>query len=126
MQALGEQAVLEEFPEATIVRQARMFGHEDWFFRQMGFFAKFLPGSFMPLIDGGNAKMRPVFVIRRLIQVGDVSAALSTMISSGKSCGKLAELYGPREYYYKSLVDLFQDVTMRQKRTIYAPKMIAK
>lgn len=58
----GEQAVMEEYPDATIVRPARVFGTEDWLFRMMGFFAKHMPGSFVPIIDGGKAKMRPVYV----------------------------------------------------------------
>jgi NADH dehydrogenase (ubiquinone) 1 alpha subcomplex subunit 9 len=58
---LGEQRVREEFPDATIVRTSRVFGHDDWFLSQIGFFAKHI--SFIPLINGGTCKMRPVFVI---------------------------------------------------------------
>ncbi|KAI8914567.1 hypothetical protein EDD86DRAFT_222931 [Gorgonomyces haynaldii] len=117
--ALGEQAVLEEFPDATIVRPARIFGNEDWFIKQMGFFAKWMPGSYIPIINGGLAKMRPVYV-------SDVAACLAMMLKDDVSVGKVVELYGPREYYYKSLVDLFQDVTMNQKHVANLPKFVAK
>lgn len=60
--ALGEIAVREEFPEAIVVRPARIAGHEDWLFRQMGFFAKHGLFSYVPVIDGGKATMRPVYV----------------------------------------------------------------
>ena len=85
--ALGEQAVLSEFPDAVIVRPSRVFGHEDWLFRQMGFFTKFIPGSFIPLINGGLSKMRPVYV-------GDVAAALGMLAKNTPTNGNLIELYG--------------------------------
>ena len=116
---LGERAVLEEFPDATIVRPSRIFGSEDWFFSQMGYFVNWTPGSYIPIIDGGNALMRPVYV-------GDVAAVMGMMLKDDYTVGKVVELVGPRQYQHKALVDLFQDVTLRQKKVLNLPKAIAK
>ncbi len=57
-QALGEKAVLEVFPEATIVRPAVMIGTEDRFFNEYAKLAK--RALFLPLPNGGDAKLQPV------------------------------------------------------------------
>jgi uncharacterized protein YbjT (DUF2867 family) len=117
--ALGEIAVLEEFPEATIVRPSWIYGTEDRFWNKMGWCAKWLPLSFVLNPDGGNATMKPVYV-------GDVAAILTTLARGNETEGKVVELYGPKEYTYKGLIELFQDASMRQKHTLSLPKAILK
>ncbi|KAJ2997566.1 39kDa subunit of ndufa9, NADH:ubiquinone oxidoreductase [Globomyces sp. JEL0801] len=85
--ALGEIAVREEFPEATIVRPGWVYGHEDRFWNKMGWFSKWAPFSFILAPDGGHATMRPVYV-------NDVAAVLSAMAKEDATVGKVVELYG--------------------------------
>ena len=59
---LGEQAVLEEFPDATIFRPAEMYGDQDTF---LNYYFKFGRWGFwgnMPLYRKGNfTTKRPLF-----------------------------------------------------------------
>ncbi|KAJ3309995.1 39kDa subunit of ndufa9, NADH:ubiquinone oxidoreductase [Boothiomyces sp. JEL0838] len=115
--ALGEIAVREEFPEATIVRPAWIFGHEDRFWNRLGWFSKWVPFSVMIAPNGGHAVMRPVFV-------GDVAAVLAQMAKEDATVGKDVELYGPNTYHYHKLIELFQDAAMRQNHTVSIPKIL--
>ena len=62
----GEAAVLEEFPDAIILRPSVVFGPEDEFFNRFAAMARISP--LLPLIGGGTTQFQPVFV-------GDVAAA---------------------------------------------------
>jgi NADH dehydrogenase (ubiquinone) 1 alpha subcomplex subunit 9 len=117
--ALGEIAVREEFPDATIVRPSWVYGYEDRFWNKMGWFVKWAPFSMVMAPNGGNATMRPVFV-------NDVAAALATMTKEDQTVGQVVELYGPRTYTYAKLIELFQDASMRQHRTLPLPKQLLK
>ncbi|KAJ3302840.1 hypothetical protein HDV03_004529 [Kappamyces sp. JEL0829] len=117
--ALGEIAVREEFPEATIVRPSWMYGYEDRFWNKMGWFVKWAPFSIIPLPDWGHATMRPVYV-------ADVAIALSAMTKEDSAVGKTVELYGPSEYTYKGLVELFEDASMRPHHAVPVPKLLLK
>lgn len=116
---MGEIAVREEFPEATIVRPAWIFGHEDRFWNRLGWFSKWVPFSVMIAPNGGHAVMRPVFV-------GDVAAVLAQMAKEDATVGKDVELYGPNTYHYHKLIELFQDAAMRQNHTFSIPKILLK
>ncbi|TPX68591.1 hypothetical protein SpCBS45565_g03027 [Spizellomyces sp. 'palustris'] len=116
--ALGEKAVKEEFPGATIVRPGTMYGHEDRFWNRLGWFVKWLPGG-IPILNGGKTRIRPTYV-------GDVAHVLAKLEKDDRTVGKVVELYGPKEYYYASLVEFFLDVTRRDLAGIYVPKFFAK
>lgn len=52
--------------------------------------------------------------------------ALRIMTETNEVDGKVVELYGPKEYSYRSLIELFQDVSLRQKRVLDLPKPVAR
>ncbi|CAE7281650.1 Ndufa9 [Symbiodinium sp. KB8] len=58
--ALGEAAVRAEAPGATIVRPADVFGPRDRLLSLFSFMNKALPR--VPLVDGGHARLQPLFV----------------------------------------------------------------
>ncbi|KAI9321131.1 hypothetical protein DFJ73DRAFT_806318, partial [Zopfochytrium polystomum] len=116
--ALGEIAVREEFPNATIVRIPTMYGAEDRFWNRLGFYTKYCPWG-LPVPNGGKTILRPAYV-------ADVGAAIARMIDNPNVDGKLVELYGPRAYEYSSIIDFFLDVSKRDAFVWNAPKPIAK
>jgi hypothetical protein len=64
IKATGEAAVLEEFPDATIMRPSWIYGREDRFFNYYANL-KILPFPFagVPFLDRGlNTVKQPVFV----------------------------------------------------------------
>lgn len=87
--ALGEQAVLEEFPTATILRPAVMIGDEDNFLNRLAQL-RLIPGP-LPLANYGKSLKRPVYVV-------DVAKAIVNAISNDESAGKTYELVGPKKY----------------------------
>ncbi|MFN3504199.1 MAG: hypothetical protein ACK4ZJ_18285, partial [Allorhizobium sp.] len=59
-QALGELAVREAFPEATVVRPATMFGQEDQLLNTFVKWIRFMGRTLV--VDGGARKLQPVWV----------------------------------------------------------------
>ena len=84
-QARGEKAVLEEFPEATIIRPAVCFGLEDKFLNRLAQLHR-LP-LFIPLPNGGNTIKHPVFGL-------DVAQGIINTISDPQAVGRTYEFYG--------------------------------
>ena len=82
--ALGEEAVLKEFPSAVIIRPSIIFGLEDDFFNRFGTLARMAP--FLPLV-GGDTKYQPIYV-------GDVAEAFAKAANGGVKGGKIYELGG--------------------------------
>jgi uncharacterized protein YbjT (DUF2867 family) len=95
--ALGEQAVREAFPAATILRPSIVFGPEDQFFNRFAAMTRTLP--FLPLIGGGETKFQPVYV-------GDVADAALAALDRLDTQGKLFELGGPCIYSFRELMEL--------------------
>ncbi len=127
--ALGEEAVLQAFPSATLLRPSVIFGPEDGFFNLFAGIARFspaLPVFGCPLIpkisvsgengltvkvdlygDGGT-KFQPVYV-------GDVADAITASLEGSKTAGRTFELGGPTVYSFKQLMELLLRYTGRRK-----------
>ena len=95
--ALGERAVREACPGATILRPSVLFGRGDALFRSLAAITRISP--VFPLFGDGSTRLQPVFV-------GDVAEAAVKAIGPPSTRGKVYELGGPRVYRYRELVEL--------------------
>lgn len=96
----GELAVREEFPDATIIRPADIYGQEDRFLR---FYAHLWRRQFrsMPLWYKGER------TIKQPVAVSDVAQAIVNAAKDPDSAGKVYQAVGPRRYLLSELVDWF-------------------
>ncbi len=109
----GEQAVLEEFPDAVILRPSIVFGPEDQFFNRFAAMARVAP--LMPLVGGGKTKFQPVYV-------GDVASAVMAAGVDGKARpGTVYEIGGPEVATFRQLLDNTQKWAGRSKGYLYMP-----
>ena len=108
--ALGEEAVLEEFPEAVNLRPALIFGPEDYFYNLLARLT--LSSPFLPLIAGGKTRFQPIYV-------GDLANAVLATIQDKKHYGKIYEIGGPDIFTFRQILDCIQLWTGR--RRIYVP-----
>jgi len=95
--AMGEAAVREVIPGATILRPSIVFGPEDDFFNRFAAMAASSP--VLPLIGGGHTRFQPVFV-------GDVAAAVAACVIDPATAGKTYEIGGPAVFTFKALMEL--------------------
>lgn len=96
----GELAVLEEFPNATIIRPADIYGREDRF---VHYYAHIFRRQYhaMPLwLKGEKTIKQPVFV-------SDVAQAIVNAAKDPDSAGKIYQAVGPRRYLLSEIVDWF-------------------
>ena len=70
----GELVIRKAFPGVDIVRSATIYGHEDRF---LNWFANRMMLGGIPLVDGGKARLQPVFVndVAKAIGIGPLSSA---------------------------------------------------
>jgi NADH dehydrogenase len=115
--ALGEAAVLEEFPDAIILRPSIVFGPEDEFFNRFAAMAVISP--VLPLIGGGRTKFQPVFV-------GDVAAAIAAVVDGAGKPGTVYELGGPEALSFRELLDRTLRYTDRKRGYLSMPFWLAK
>ena len=109
--ALGEQAVLEEFPEAVILRPSIVFGPEDEFYNRFAVLAKNAP--FMPLIAGA-IKFQPVYV-------GDLADAIFAASEGKARSGTVYEIGGPEILTFRQILDSVRRWTDRQRPYLPLP-----
>lgn len=115
--ALGEAAVLEQFPDAVILRPSLIFGPEDELFNRFGSMARYSP--FLPLIGGGRTKFQPVYV-------GDVAAAVAAAVEGHGKAGTIYELGGPEVVSFRKLLDRTQDWAGHHRCYFRMPFWLAK
>lgn len=114
--AAGEQAVLDAFPTATILRPSVVFGPEDQFFNKFAAMALMLPA--LPLIGGGETRFQPVYV-------ADVARAVLACLDDPATAARTYELGGPRIYTFKALMELLLAELHRKRLLITLPFALA-
>lgn len=110
--AVGEQAVREVYPDATIFRPSIVFGPEDDFFNRFGWMARNFP--VLPLIGGGHTRFQPVWV-------GDVASAMAAVIEAPEKGGQTYELGGPGIYTFRELMEMVCEVTAQRPLLVPVP-----
>ena len=115
--AAGEQAVLDVFPDAAILRPSIVFGPEDDFFNRFAAMARFSPA--LPLIGGGTTRFQPVFV-------GDVAQTVAQALRGELAAGAAYELGGPEVLTFKQILEYVLQVTNRSRLLLPLPFGLAK
>lgn len=115
--AAGEAAVLEEFPDAIILRPSIVFGPEDEFFNRFASMARISP--VLPLIGGGRTKFQPVFV-------GDLAEAIANISEGVGDPGTVYEIGGPQQLSFRQLLDRTQEYSNRKRAYLPMPFWLAK
>ena len=112
----GEEAVLDVFPSARIIRPSIVFGPEDDFFNRFAAIARIAP--VMPLIGGGQTRFQPVYV-------GDVANALANLAEGAGKPGQIYELGGLEVKTFEELLRYICEVTGRDRAFVPVPWALA-
>ena len=96
VRGLGELAVREVFPNATIIRPSVMFGPDDAFLNKLAEIGRRAP--FFMMIGKARTRLQPV-------HVADVAEAVRRVLKEPSSTGKIYELAGPRIYTLRDIVE---------------------
>lgn len=115
--AAGEEAVLEEFPGAIILRPSIVFGPEDDFFNRFAAMARISP--LLPLVGGGGTRFQPVFV-------GDVAAAIEHAVHGAAKPGGIYELGGPEVLSFREILERTLEYVGRTRGFAPLPFWLAK
>jgi len=113
--ALGEVAVRDAFPDATILRPATMFGDEDKFLNRIAKVSQTLP--FYPLVDAETTRQQPVYM-------NDVANAVFTVATESAYVGKTYDLAGPKVYTNKEIVDYVFSVIKEESNAVNMPRSL--
>ena len=111
----GEEAVLECFPDANIIRPSLIFGAEDTFFNRFAKLSSISP--FIPVV-GPETKFQPVYV-------DDVAKAISLLVETGQK-KKYLELGGDETYTFSELIKLLLAEIKRKRLILKIPFPIAR
>lgn len=114
--ALGEQKVLEAFPEATILRPSIVFGKDDMFLNMFGGMIEMLPA--LPVF-APDAKLQLVFV-------DDVAEAVAVALENpAEHGGHVYELGGPEQLTMMEINERIAAAQGRKRRFIAMPDSVS-
>lgn len=94
--ALGEERVLDAYPDTVILRPGALFGPGDALLANMVSMIKWLP--VVPLFGEGDSRVQPVYV-------DDVARAVMAGLVRQDARGATYELGGPGIYTYRELLE---------------------
>lgn len=92
---LGDSAVRETLPSATVVRAAVMFGPDDAFLNTLIGLLRTLPAY--PLFGRGETRLQPV-------HVENVGEAMAVMLQDPTTAGRTYDIGGPETFTYAGLL----------------------
>lgn len=118
----GEQAALDSFPMATILRPSVVFGPDDNFFNQFGGLSLIAPA--LPLIGGGQTRLQPVFV-NDVAQAACNALTLSSLPPQDPR-GKTYELGGPECVTFREVLERIARWTGRRRFLVSIPWGLAR
>ena len=107
--------MLEEFPDAVILRPSIVFGPEDQFFNRFANLARMAP--LMPLV-GGKTKFQPVYV-------GDLAQAILAAANGAATPATIYEIGGAEIATFRSLLERTQTWSGRNKPYFPMPFWLA-
>lgn len=108
----GEHAVHNAFPDATLIRPAIMFGHDDAFLNTILKLLRQLPAY--PMFGDGTTRLQPV-------HVDDVGDAIARAVEREETRGAAVECGGPRVYSYRELLEAVAGAAGLQPRLVPVP-----
>ena len=111
----GEEAVLDCFPDANIIRPSLIFGNEDTFFNRFAKLSSISP--FIPVV-GSNTKFQPVYV-------DDVAKAVTLLVESDQR-KRYLDLGGDETYTFKELISMLLTEIKRKRIILKLPFFLAK
>ena len=111
----GEQAVLECFPKANIIRPSLIFGSEDTFFNRFARLSSISP--FIPVV-GSCTKFQPVYV-------DDVAKAIRSLVEDNQH-ERYLDLGGDETYTFNELIDILLSEIERKRIILNIPFFLAR
>ncbi len=112
----GEEAVMKEFPAATILRPSLIVGPEDGFFQRFARMSMISPA--LPLIGGGHTKFQPVLVT-------DVARTVLEVLLRPETAGQTYAVVGPKTYSFRAMLELMASITGRRTWLVPVPSWMA-
>jgi len=100
----GEMAVLEEFPDATIIRPSEMLGTNDWFCWYYRSWFRRGPGRSVPMWRKGE------YTVKSPVTYTNVTDAIMVAMEDPSCKGKIFEATGPERYLLCDLMDYMMDL----------------